>query len=138
MSIRGARSSRYHAAEEPCQPIDLQLAEGHIINDLNCIHFSKLYFKQNKGITSDQTLIYGFLLLNQVLDTPTVEPQLSGPPLSRTSIIRLGSFLIITDNKIRKWACPSNAHVHCSCYHGNMPAYLLRMRRQPCGTAVYQ
>ena len=30
MSIRGARSSKYHAAEEPCQPIDLQLAEGHI------------------------------------------------------------------------------------------------------------
>ncbi len=30
MSIRGARSSKYHAAEEPCQPIDLQLAEGDI------------------------------------------------------------------------------------------------------------
>ncbi len=40
--------------------------------------------------------------------------------------------------QIRKWACPSNAHARCSCYHGDMPAYLLRMRRQPCGTAVYQ
>ena len=34
--------------------------------------------------------------------------------------------------QIRKWACPSNAHAHCSCYHGDMPAYLLRMRIQPC------
>ena len=40
--------------------------------------------------------------------------------------------------QIRKWACPLNAHTRCSCYHGDMPAYLLRMRRQPCGTAVYQ
>ncbi len=51
---------------------------------------------------------------------------------SRTSIIWLGSFLF------RKWACLSNAHAHSSCYHGDMPAYLLRMHRQPCGTAVYQ
>ncbi len=25
----------------------------------------------------------------------------------------------------------------CSCYYGDRPAYILRMRRQPCGTAVY-
>ena len=30
MSIRGARSSRHHVTSEPGQPIDLQLAEGHI------------------------------------------------------------------------------------------------------------
>ena len=30
MSIRGARSSRYHPAAEPECPIDLQLAEGHL------------------------------------------------------------------------------------------------------------
>ncbi len=55
---------------------------------------------------------------------------------SRTSIIR-PSIIRNLDYpawqfsfyQIRKWACPSNAHARCSCYHGNMPAYLLRMRR---------
>ncbi len=64
---------------------------------------------------------------------------------SRTSIIR-PSIIRNLDYpawqfscyQIRKWSCPSNAHARCSCYHGDMPAYLLRMRRQPCGTAVYQ
>ena len=53
----------------------------------------------------------------------TVEPR-----LSRTSIIGLAIFFLI----IRKWARPLNAHARCSCYYGNRPACLLRMRRQPC------
>ena len=69
----------------------------------------------------------------------------NGALYSRTSIIR-PSIIRNLDYpawqfscyQIRKWACPSNAHARCSCYHGDMPAYLLRMRRQPCGTAVYQ
>ncbi len=64
----------------------------------------------------------------------TVEPPLSGPPLSGTSIIVL---FLIRFNKFRKWVCPLNAHARCSCYYGDRPAYLLRMHRQPCGTAVY-
>ncbi len=64
---------------------------------------------------------------------------------SRTSIIR-PSIIRNLDYpawqfscyQIRNWACPSNAHARCSCYHGYMPAFLLRMRIQPCGTAVYQ
>ena len=70
--------------------------------------------------------------------TGTVEPRLSGPPLSGTSIIRLGSFLFIRLENGRDPQMLSNAHARCSCYHGDMPAYLLRMRRPPCGTAVYQ
>ncbi len=45
MSIREARSFRYHAAVEPCQP-DLQLAEGHIRwTELHNLHiFNKSLF----------------------------------------------------------------------------------------------
>ncbi len=59
---------------------------------------------------------------------------------SRTSIIRNLDYPAwqFSFYQIRKWACPSNAHARYSCYHGDMPAYLLRMRRQPCGTANYQ
>ena len=51
----------------------------------------------------------------------TVEPRLSGPPLSRTSIIRHGNSL----KKISK-----NGRVS-SCYRGHRNVHLLRMRRRP-------
>ena len=66
----------------------------------------------------------------------TVEPRSFGPPLSGTSIIRLGSFLVIrsengrvpqTRMRVEAVTMETYLLIFCAC------AYI-----QPCGTAVYQ
>ncbi len=68
----------------------------------------------------------------------TVEPQLSGPPLSGTSIIRFGIKFLFTINSENGRVPEMRMHIAAVTMETARSAYLLRMRRQPCGTAVYQ
>ncbi len=94
--------------------------------------------------TNDMRLLIGAIIICLLVTLQTaisqdvrcshciLQPRLSGPPLSGTLIIWLDNIFFLMGVSLK---C---AHAHCSCYHGDRPAYLLRMRRQPCGTAVYQ